>query len=354
MKVLLLSRYSRAGNTSRVRSYQYLPYLDRAGIEVTSAPLSDDDFVADLYAGRRRNWTAIARSYLGRVRTLLGSRSFDLLWIERELFPYAPALAELVVSRVRVPYVVDYDDAIFHNYDQHRSLLLRALLGRKIESVMRHAALVIVGNDYLARYAQHSGARRVEQLPTAVDVDRLFPRVEKENEVFTIGWIGTPLNARYLLPIGAALREVSRGGLARVVLVGSGNLELDDVPVTIRPWIERDEASDISSFDVGIMPLADEPWERGKCGYKLLQYFACAVPGVASPVGVNRDIVESGVNGFTPSDSREWIQALTTLRDDPQLCKSMGIEGRKKVEKYYSIQVTAPQLVALLEQAADR
>ncbi len=352
MKVLLLSRYKRSGNSSRVRSYQYMPFLEREGIQVTEAPLSGDDFVKDLYAGRPRNVASVFRSYLGRLQALAELRRFDLLWIERELFPYAPALAEFLISKTRVPYVVDYDDAIFHNYDQHANPLVRALLGRKIEGIMQHARLVIVGNGYLGQYAERAGARWIEQLPSVVDSDRLRPPATRENETFTIGWIGTPLNAPYLRLVQESLAQVCAQDRARVVLVGSGELTLEDVPLTVRPWTEAGEVADIGSFDVGIMPLPDAPWERGKCGYKLLQYFACGVPAVASPVGINRTIVEEGVNGFLPSGPDEWSRSLEVLRDNEQERQAMGTAGRERVERQYSIGITAPKLAALLSRAA--
>ena len=351
MNVLLLSRYSRSGNSSRIRSYQYLPYLRQQGIHVTEAPLSGDSFVADLYGGRPRDWTSIGKSYIKRLRTLSRLKRFDLLWIERELFPYVPALVERILSMTSVPYVIDYDDAIFHNYDQDRNPLVRGMLGKKIEQVMRHARLVIVGNSYIHSYAENSQARWIEELPSVVDTDRLQPSSKLAIDTFTIGWVGTPLNAGYLHPIQTALAEVCADGKARVVLIGSGALKLEGVSPMIRPWTDAGEASDIGSFDVGIMPLPDAPWERGKCGYKLLQYFACGIPAVASPVGVNQTIVEHSINGFLASSPGDWSHALETLRDDPDKRRSMGNSGREKVERQYSISVTAPKLAALLRRA---
>ncbi len=352
MKVLLLSRYKRSGNSSRIRTYQYLPFLERQGIYVTEAPLSGDDFIQDLYAGRRRNVSSIVGSYIERLQALAGLKHFDLLWIERELFPYAPALAEFLLSTTRVPYVVDYDDAIFHNYDQHPNPAVRALLGGKIGQIMRRARLVIVGNPYLYEYAERAGARWIEQLPSAVDSDRLHPSPTRENDTFTIGWIGTPLNARYLYPIQKTLAEICAKDRAKVVLVGSGEFTLEDMPVTLRSWSEANEADDVGNFDVGIMPLPDAPWERGKCGYKLLQYFACGVPAVASPVGMNRTIVETGVNGFLVSGPDEWSRALQILRDDTERRRSMGTAGRERIERQYSLGITAPRLATLLSKAA--
>jgi len=349
VRVLLLSRYSRLGASSRIRSYQYLPYLEAHGFQVTVNTLFDDRYLKQLYANGRKLWGTVLRGYWGRLHCLLSARRYDLIWIEKEVFPWLPAWAETWLFRIGVPYVVDYDDAIFHKYDAHQNKLVRMLLGRKIDIVMRRAALVIVGNNYLAERARQAGARRVEILPSAVDLKRYSLRPQQRGKtVFTIGWIGTPLTAKYLRLVHSALVKVCRGHKARLLLVGSGPLHLAGVPVEIRSWSEETEVADIQNFDVGIMPLLDTPWERGKCGYKLIQCMACGKPVVASPVGINKEIVEDGINGFLASSETEWIEALNILRDNQELRQRMGEAARKKVEVQYSIQVTAPRLSELL------
>jgi len=208
--------------------------------------------------------------------------------------------------------------------------------------------MVTVGNDYLAERARRAGATRVEQLPTTVDLDRYQTAPESENTSYTIGWIGSPTTVGYLNLVQPALAEVSRNDGAQLVVVGGHReLALSGVPTVALPWSEESEVSDIQRFDVGIMPLRDSPWERGKCGYKLIQYMACGRPVVASPVGVNAQIVDHGVNGFLASTTDEWISALDRLRDAP-LRQRMGRAGRTKVERAYALQVTAPRLASLL------
>ncbi|HET9942383.1 MAG TPA: glycosyltransferase family 1 protein, partial [Terriglobia bacterium] len=251
MKVLLLTRYGRAGVTSRIRFLQYLPYLENHGVNVQVAPFLGDDYVQSLYKGQRSS-KSVAAAYWRRIRQLLGARSYDLLWIEKELVPWLPAIPERLVG----PYVVDYDDAIFHNYDLHPNSLVRHLLGNKIRSVMSRAAAVVVGNDYLAEYAQRAGATNIQRVPTVVDLDR-YPAPEyRHNTVFTIGWIGTPWTARYLPAIAPALAEMHSGGNVRVLLIGSGEINLG-FPVEVRAWSEATEAEDLREIDVGIMPIPD-------------------------------------------------------------------------------------------------
>ena len=354
MKILLLSRYSRLGASSRIRFYQYLPYLKEHGIDVTVAPLLKDKYIDDLYAGRHKNLWAIFRAYLQRLDYLLKSRHFDLLWIEKELFPWLPALGETMLTHLGIPYVVDYDDAVFHSYDMHTNGVLRTFFCGKIDAVMRHASLVIVGNSYLADRAWRVGAKQVEYLPTAIDLDRYCATPQTENAIFTIGWIGSPTTVKYLNLVRPALFEVCNGGNTRLMVVGSGNVELDGVPLVKRGWAEDTEVANIQSFDVGIMPLPDNPWEHGKCGYKLIQYMACGQPVVASPVGVNKQIIEDGVNGFLAATMADWVCALNALRDNYDLRGRMGRVGRKKVESEYCLQVTAPRLVSLLGSVVNR
>lgn len=351
MKVLHLGRYGRLGASSRVRSYQYFPYLKSCGIEVTTAPLLGDNYLHNLYGGRRPQWAEIVGVYVRRLRRLLSSRSFDLLWIEKELFPWFPAWAEAILSMSGIPLLVDYDDAIFHRYDLHSNALVRIVLGGKIDRIMRQAALVTVGNEYLGDRARRAGAKRVEYLPTVIDRERYQAAVPQDHASFTIGWIGSPITARYLRPIIPALAEVCKSGEARVVIVGSGDIHLDNVPCEVRAWSEDAEIADIQSFDVGIMPLPDAPWERGKCGYKAIQYMACGRPVVASPVGANRQIVEHGVNGFLAATVADWVRSLQVLCDDRALRERMGKAGRVRAEAQYSLQVTAPHLAALLRDA---
>jgi glycosyltransferase involved in cell wall biosynthesis len=212
----------------------------------------------------------------------------------------------------------------------------------------------VVGNDYLAEHARLAGASRIEYLPSAVDTDRYSIR-EKIGNQFRIGWIGSPITAPYVGLIRDALIELTMRFGARLVLVGSGGQDpLPGVPKEILPWSEDSEVADIQSFDVGIMPLPDGPFEQGKCGYKLVQYMACGLPVIASPVGVNSRIVEQGKTGFLASSTEEWLQALVMLSQNTDMRSDLGKAGRKKVEQEYSLQITAPRLFEILSEAVLR
>lgn len=351
MRVLLLSRYARLGASSRLRSFQYLPYLSQTGIDVMVEPLFGDDYVAGLYSGNISK-LAVFKAYFSRIRQIFKARQFDVVWLEYEMLPWLPAWIELVLLPKAIPLVVDYDDAVFHRYDQHRLGLVRAVLGKKIDAVMKRADIVMAGNAYLASRAERAGARRIELMPTVVDATRYEVTENRGGPQVTIGWIGQPSTAKYLVQLMPVLERIVAKHSARVVAIGPKPDQFKDLPVDVVPWTEESEASGIGQFDIGIMPLSDSLWERGKCGYKLIQYMACGKPVVAPPVGVNCVIVQHGVNGYLANTDSEWGDALDKLCADAVLRKRMGEEGRRMMEQHYSLQVAAPQLADILRSAA--
>jgi glycosyltransferase involved in cell wall biosynthesis len=333
--------------------YQYVPALAAAGIAVTASPLlAGEDIQHRQATGRyawRRLWTAL-RARLAAAGT---RRRYDVLWIEYELMPFLPALVEHLLLRGGPPRVVEYDDAVFHRYDRHRSAIVRALLGRKIDRLMRGAAVVVAGNAYLADRARAAGARDVAIIPSVVDLDRYPVAPPPAGGPAVIGWIGSPSTALALDAVVPALARVCADGRARVVLVGvTPGLRAWPFPCEERPWVEGREAAEIAGFDIGIMPLVDEPWSRGKCGFKLVQYLACGRPGVASPVGVNPAIVIDGVTGLLAATEDEWVAALDRLIDDAALRARLGAAGRAHVEAHYALHRTAPLVADVLRRAA--
>ena len=352
MRVLLLSRFTRLGAGSRLRFYQYLPYLKISGFDVTVAPLLDDDYVRGLSSGNISK-LAVLKAYFVRLRYILKARQFDLVWLQSEMLPWLPGWIELALLPKNIQLVVDYDDAIFHRYDQHQLGFVRKVLGEKIDVLMQRASIVIVGNDYLAERARQAGARRVEILPTVVDESRYAVIEKKEADSVTIGWIGQPSTAKYLSQLAPVLEKMIVRHSVRVVAIGPKPTQLHPLPIEVKPWNEETEAADVALFDIGIMPLSDDLWDKGKCGYKLIQYMACGKPVVATPVGVNNMIVRHGVNGFLAKTEAEWCDALDALCEDAALRKRMGDAGRKMMEQNYSLQVTAPRLADLLHSAVN-
>jgi glycosyltransferase involved in cell wall biosynthesis len=345
MRITCLTRYDALGASSRMRFMQYLKPVQShlAGSTWTVQHLLDEDYLLRKYA-RQSVLAATVRCFARRALSAALRKTPDLWWVEKEMWPFVPALAERGLLR-RAPYVLDLDDAIFHNYDRHRLPVVRRLYGRKIDRLMAGAALVTAGNDYLAQRARDAGARWVEVLPTVVDLVR-YPETagETAEDVLRIGWIGSPATVGYLRQIAEPLRLLSLKHRVRLTVVGGGAIDLPGVEVEVRPWSEASEVADIRRFDIGVMPLTDSHWERGKCGYKLIQYMACSVPVVASAVGVNQRIVTDDFNGFLATDDAGWFQALDRLATDRAMRARLGAAGRARVASNYCVQVTAPLL----------
>ncbi|HEX7325142.1 MAG TPA: glycosyltransferase family 4 protein [Rhodanobacteraceae bacterium] len=356
LAVELWTKFARAGASSRLRMLQYLPVLKDLGIAVTPHPLLPDAYVRLLHAGHLyRSRALAARSYLRRWRELTLAPAGDLQWVEGELFPFLPFAVESAFAHHAAPVIAEYDDALFHRYGLSRSAAVRKMAGTKIDQIMRESACVIAGNSYLAERARRAGAHRVEIVPTVVDARRYVPVVHAERARTVIGWIGSPVTQHYLYAIGDALREVCTQHHAVLRVVGADAdvaRQLAGVPVECVGWTEDGEASLVAGMDVGIMPLPDNPWERGKCGYKLIQYMACGLPVVASPVGVNADLVANDVNGFLAGTRDEWVDALSALVRDVGARARMGAAGRVRVEAELCIDAQAPRLAQILREVA--
>lgn len=348
MRVLALTRYGRLGASSRMRIYQYVPALKELGVDVEISPLLSDSYLKRKYTKQSTSWSGVFRDYLRQTFRLLSTRRFDLLWIEKEIFPNLPAWFEQALRMLGVDYVVDYDDAVFHADLLNRHPAKRLLRG-KIESVMRNAKMVVCGNAYLADYASSAGARRVAIVPTVIDLDRYTVLPHVARDYFVIGWIGSPSTVRYLEVVMPALTRLAARHPIRLRVIGA-QFEVPGVNVECRTWSEESEVKEICDFDIGIMPLIDSPWERGKCGYKLIQYMACGKAVVASAIGVNPEIVEEGRSGYLATTVEEWIAALEALISDAARRQAMGAQGRLSVEQRYCLQVAAPRTAKLFTE----
>jgi glycosyltransferase involved in cell wall biosynthesis len=357
IKVLLFSKYSRLGPSSRLRSLQYLPLLREYGIDVQVHALFPDAYLEELYHGNSSAaWYRAWWHGMQRIMQLLRRSEHDLTWIEGELFPYLPSRLESALAKSVTPYVVDYDDALFHKYDLSQSPLVRRVLGSKIDQVMRGATCVIAGNGYLAARALQAGAMRIAIIPTVVDEQRYTTVKHGNHRQPVIGWIGSPATEHYVLDNREVLERVCARHGARLLLIGSHAEvagQFSGVVPEVAAWSEENEVAMINRMDIGIMPLRDGPWERGKCGYKIIQYMACGLPVVASAVGTNSDIVRHGENGFLADDPSTWEGHLGQLITDWSLRSRMGRTGRASVENEYSLRAQAPRLAEVLRNAGQ-
>lgn len=350
MRVLALTKYGREAASTRYRLLQFLPALNEAGISVTWRSLLSDDYVRGLVSGERPSRLAIMAGYARRVGDVRRARTVDLLWVYAELFPYLPAWLERLALPSNVPVVIDWDDAFHVPYRDHRSRAVRALLGRKFEELLGGVDAVTCGNSWLQKYARRF-CSLTPQVPTVVDTDHYLPRAATDRPP-VIGWIGSPStwpNVRPLLPL---LRRLHQRYGVRTRAIGAGQAaERDQFDgLDLIEWQEETEVAEVQRFTIGIMPLLDLPFQRGKSGFKLIQYMACGVPVVASPVGVNRKIVEDGRSGLLATETGEWERALIALVEDVNLRAYLGAAGRARAVAHYSLASQAPRLITLFRE----
>lgn len=358
LRVLVLTRYGVLGASSRLRFSQYFSALHGAGMQIQCLPLFGDEALGARYRRGQYSLGAALTAFGKRMQVMFSHRDFDVVWIEKEALPWCPLWLELALLS-SVPYVLDYDDAVFHNYDLHSSALVRRLYGQRLDGLMARAALVVCGNAYLAQRATDAGAVWVERLPTVIDLDRYTLQgrtqtvAEVAEQVPRIVWIGSPSTAKYLALLSQPLQALAQR-MPFVLRVIGAEFALPGVQVECVPWADATEVADIAACDVGVMPLQDSAWERGKCGYKLIQYMACGLPVVASDVGMNEEIVKAGGSGYLARSDDEWLEALMALLSDAALCQKFGLAGRQRVEDVYCIQKTGPVMSQWLAEAAGK
>jgi len=345
MRILFLPRYGPQGASSRYRIWQYVPLFERAGHEVEVQPLLDDGYVRELYeTGRRGNWW-LATGYGKRLVRAFEWGRFDAMICEQEMLPFLPAFVELWLQRGKARFFVDYDDAAYATYARW------PWLRGKIARVMAAAETVVVGNNHLREYARQF-ARRVRVIPTVVDLAG-YPNHKEagEAESVRVGWIGTPITAsllKGLIPVMERLQ--SAHPKVKFRFIGAGNtFPRNGLRMEVPAWSRETESELLRGCDIGIMPLPDTEFVRGKCGLKLIQYMACGLAVVASPVGVNREIVEEGKNGHLASSEEEWFARLDGLIRDPGLRRSLGKAGREKVAGGYTLEHGFSQWQEILE-----
>lgn len=348
MKLLVLTRYGDIGASSRLRFYQYFPFLNQKGFEIKVSPLFNNKALSNFYNFGKYSFFDLIFAYLKRIKELIFISNYDIIWIEKEALPWIPAFIELFLLK-RKKYILDYDDAIFHNYDLTKNRIIKYFFAQRIDLLMKYSSSVMVGNTYLADRAKVSGANNIQIIHTVVDLLKYKVQNKKKNieNSPTIVWIGTKSTVKYLVKIKEVFIELSKKYDFVLKVIGA-DISIPGVKIKLVKWLEKTEVDEIANCDIGIMPLIDTPWERGKCGYKLIQYMACGLPVVASPVGINSYIVDVN-NGFLATDNKIWHDVLEILLQNQEMRLSMGIKGRFKVESEFNINSTLPKIISTFE-----
>ena len=357
MHILFVTQYGARAASSRTRVFTYIPYLRSVGHTcevITVLPdeqIGGSQVIVTRQMMRKLRYYAWAfmRTLLCGLRVVLAARRSNLIFVQKVIFPSS---IRWMLRLVKVPIVYDFDDAVFTTEIRRPNWLAKQKQQRNARGVpaMLHLArMALVENDYTGDFAQQH-CPRVECITGPIDTLRYTPsHSPRSDDAIVLGWIGSASTLSYLEGIRPALEDVGRRfNAVRLHVVGASNFSLQHMKVHTKAWSLDSEVEDLRCFDIGIMPMPDDVWTRGKGGYKLLQYMAVGLPVITSPVGINCEIVEDGVEGFWAIDMDDWIKRITDLARDEALRRKMGNLGLKKMEAHYALEAAQVRLAALL------
>ena len=331
----------------RYRLEQWEPLLRERGVEITYEPFEDEELHSVVYQRGRmgKKLQLVARGLGRRLSTISKARKYDLVYILREAALLGPAFFERLIYQQRVPFVFDFDDAIFVSYRSPSNGYLSYLkFASKTRTICRLASHVMVGNPYLAEYARQVNDN-VTVVPTTIDTDKYLVHPPKTTDgPIVIGWTGSYSTVQHLDTLRGALQKLAQTERFRLRVIGTPSYECAPVETEAMQWRAVTELEDLGAIDIGVMPLPDDNWSKGKCGLKALQFMALGIPTVCSPVGVNTDIIQDNENGFLAMSEAEWIDKLTRLLRSAELRRRLGDAGRATVEQKYSAVIQAPRV----------
>jgi glycosyltransferase involved in cell wall biosynthesis len=296
-----------------------------------------------------RKLAHVSRGFSQRLSLISSVRQFDAVYIFREAALLGPAIFERLIKRTRVPIVFDFDDAVFVSYRSPSNGYLSYLkFAAKTKSICRLSSHVMAGNSYLADYARQFNPH-VTVIPTTIDTEKYSVRQNKNSEVPVIGWTGSFSTVQHLDTLRGALQKLASRQKFRLRVIGTPEYRLPGVDVEAIRWRSESELDDLRPIDIGVMPLPNDAWSKGKCGLKALQFMALGIPTMCSPVGVNTDIIKDGQNGFIADTEQEWVDKLGLLLRSAELRGKIGSAGRITVEQKYSAIAQAPRVYEIFE-----
>ena len=348
-KVLILSRYDELGASSRYRYYEFLGDLHKAKLDCVISPLLSDRYLKLTYRSTFKVFEII-KCYFNRLIILFSMRKYDLCLIEKELFPFLPFYIEYLFLFMAKKYIVDYDDATFHRYDEHKNPLVRYIFSKKIAKLMQGASTVIVGNEYLYDYAYKNDCINIVTIPTVIDIEKYTSVNPTKESPFKIVWIGSQSTVRYLQEIVEPISRICKLVNAKLIVIGA-KIDIPGIDIELVEWSQETEVGYLKSANVGIMPLSKDNWDKGKCGFKIIQYMASEVPVIASPVGVNKKIIKHEENGFLAETSDEWFHYFNKIYNG--INSSIVKNALDRVSLNYSKEFASPLLINSLQEVLD-
>lgn len=360
VRALFLTSYPNSAAATRLRFTQFFPHLERDGIECDLWSFLSEQSFGDLYTSRNPIVTGsrLLATALGHLARLPAARRADVVVVQRNAMLFGPPVMEWAIARVLgIPLVYDFDEAIWLTDQSLRwggwSSMLK--FRQKTRQMVEMAAHVVVGNEYVREYVlRYRRPEDVTVVPMVVDVDefRPIPR-EGRGGPLIVGWVGTHSTVRYLEMIAGPLAACARRFDLRLKVVGAGrHFQLPGIDVENKDWRLEEEVADFQQLDIGVYPVSDDEWGRGKSGLKPVSYMSCEVPCVSSPVGGVTEFLTHDANGLFARTPAEWEDALGRLLSDAELRRRLGRAGRQTVVQHYSLQVHAPRLAEIIRTAA--
>lgn len=341
----------------RYRIEQWEGHLRSLGITVEMLPFVDETLMRALHQPGRYLAKAmgLARCFLRRIQLLGSLRKYEAIYLFRTASIVGPALLEYIFPLLRRPVIFDFDDAIYllHTSAANRYFGWLKFPG-KTAALCRLSSHVIVGNGYLAEYAQQYN-RQVTIIPSSVDTDAFTSKTEKESQSRVIvGWTGSSTSQTHLEGYTPLLRELMKQRDIELHVISDRQPDMPGVPVVWHRWSPETEIADMARFDIGIMPMPDDQWSLGKCSMKALLYMAMGIPTICSAIGMNKEVIQHGENGLLAKTDDEWLEGLKMLIDDATLRRRLGVAGRQTIEERYSMRRCAALFATVIRDTVAK
>lgn len=353
-KVFILAPYPKGEAPSqRFRFEQYFDELSTQNLSIEIHPFLNDKTWKKLYKQRSFFGKAfgIIGSFWRRFLLLFHLAKADYIFIHREAAMIGPPIFEWFIAKVlRKKYIFDFDDAIWlPNYSESNAKFHRLKAYWKTKWIIKWAHTITAGNEYLKNYAVQFN-KNVHIIPTTIDLVKVHnQRTSYESTKINIGWTGTHTTMHYLNELVPVLSDLEKEYQFTFTVISNQPPDFELKSLHFIKWKKETEIDDLATFTIGVMPLKDNQWAEGKCGFKGLQYMALGIPAILSPVGVNNAIIENGINGFLCSNEEEWKSQLIALFESSELRKKIGQEGHKTVHDIYSVEANLPSYKKLFQ-----